>query len=384
MWQQEFLWFFTIFHQEFRKNNGVAFETLMVLAIAHLCGFYNPKQLADFLEVPHQQFYTVLKDWSVYQVKKMLLCFMVKQAAEKLKPVMSKSAATRSRAGTTLSIDNSVIDRFGNLLRCTWSWYSGRYHKVIRGQDLLGIVFTIEHIALPLHVLFCPKQGRYHTTKADLLIFMLIQLKTVFLREGIDITQLPLTMDSAYASQALRKRLHQRGFIDIIIAGKGNYVFTIDGQKWDASTWKKVLMLEEPTWGIDVPSCRIRGSSPTFGSLILFFFRKSTTRSYYVMNFSQRSLRGAEIWHIWKQHHVIECFWKTMKSIVQIRLMHLQGDGLYTALLIKVFAYLLALRLQAQRIFSKLTITEIMRNLRREEDLRDFLMTHFHAPFSIG
>ena len=171
MWQQEFLWFFTIFHQEFRKNNGVAFETLMVLAVAHLFGFYNPKQLADFLEVPHQQFYTVLKDWSVYQVKKMLLCFMVKQAAEKLKPVMSKSAATRSRAGTTLSIDNSVIDRFGNLLRCTWSWYSGRYHKVIRGQDLLGIVFTIGHIALPLHLLFCPKQGRYHTTKADSLNF---------------------------------------------------------------------------------------------------------------------------------------------------------------------------------------------------------------------
>ena len=384
MWQQEFLWFFTIFHQEFRKNNGVAFETLMVLAVAHLFGFYNPKQLADFLEVPHQQFYTVLKEWSVYQVKKMLLCFMVKQAAEKLKPVMRKSAATRSRAGTTLSIDNSVIDRFGNLLRCTWSWYSGRYHKVIRGQDLLGIVFTIEHIALPLHVLFCSKQGRYHTTKADLLIFMLIQLKTAFLREGIDITQLPLTMDSAYVSQALRERLHQLGFLDIIIAGKGNYVFTIDGQKWDASTWKKVLMLEEPKWGIDVPSCRIRGYSPTFGSLILFFFRKSTTRSYYVMNFSQRSLRGAEIWHIWKQHHVIECFWKIMKSIFQIRFMHLQGNGLYTALLIKVFAYLLALRLQAQRVFSKLTITEIMRKLRREEDLRDFLMTHFHAPFSIG
>ena len=383
MWQQEFLWFFTIFHQEFRKNNGVAFETLMVLAVAHLFGFYNPKQLADFLEVPHQQFYTVLKDWSVYQVKKMLLRFMVKQAAEKLKPVMSKSAATRSRAGTTLSIDNSVMDRFGNLLRCTWNWYSGRYHKVIRGQDLLGIVFTIEHIALPLHLLFCPKQGRYHTTKADLLIFMLIQLKTAFLREGIDITQFPLTMDSASVSQELREKLHQLGFSDIIIAGKGNYVFTIDAQKWDASTWKKVLMLEEPTWGIDVPSCRIWGYSPTFGSLILFFFRKSTTRSYYLMNFSQRSLRGAEIWHIWKQHHVIECFWKIMKSIFQLRSMHLQGDGLYTALLIKVFAYLLALRLQAKGVFSTLTLTEIMRKLRREADLRDFLVTHFHTTFSI-
>ena len=347
-------------------------------------GFYNPKQLADFLDVPHQQFSTELKDWRVYHVKKMLLRFMVKQAAEKRKPVMSKSAATRSRAGTTLSIDNSVMDRFGKLLRCTWSWYSGRYHKVIRGQDLLGIVFTIHNIALPLHLLFCSKQGRYHTTKADLLLCMLTQLKTAFLREGIDITQLPLTMDSAYVSQELRERLHQLGFIDIIIAGKGNYVFTIDGQKWDASTWKKVMMLEELKWGIDVPSCRIWGDSPTFGSLILFFFRKSTTRSYYLMNLSQRSLRGAEIWHIWKQHHVIECFWKIMKSIFQIRSMQLQGDGLYTALLIKVFAYLLALRLKAQGIFSKLTITEIMRKLRREEDLRDFLVTHFHAPFSIA
>jgi hypothetical protein len=101
------------------------------------------------------------------------------------------------------------------------------------------------------------------------------------------------------------------------------------------------------------------------------------------MNFSQGSLRGAEIWHIWKQHHVIECFWKIMKSIFQMRSMQLQGDGLYTALLIKVFAYLLALRLQAQGVFSKLTITQIMRTLRREEDLREFLATHFHDAFSI-
>jgi hypothetical protein len=101
MWQQELIWFFTLFHHEFRKNNPIAFEVLMVLAVAHVFGFYNPKQVADFLEVPHQRFYAELKDWSVYQVNKMLLRFMVKQAAEKLKPVMRQSAATRSRAGTT-------------------------------------------------------------------------------------------------------------------------------------------------------------------------------------------------------------------------------------------------------------------------------------------
>ena len=382
MWQQEFIWFFTIFHQELRKNNPIAFEVLIVLALANLFGFYNPKQLADFLDIPHQRFYTELKGWSLYHVKKMLRLFMIKQAAEKLNPVINKSGSTRSRAGVTLSIDNSVMDRFGKLLRCTYNWFSGRYHKVIRGQDLLGIVLTIHQIALPLHLLFCPKQGRYHTKKADLLISMFSQLKEDFNREGIDITQFPLTLDSGFVSEELKQRLHQLGFTQIIIAGKGNYIFTIDNQKQPASTWKKDLTLQEPKWGIDVPSCRILAHSPTFGSLILFFFQKSTTRSYYLMNFSQVSLRGAEIWHIWKQHHVIECFWKIMKSIFHIRSMQLQGNGLYTALLIKVLAYLLALRLQASGVFSKLTITEIMRKLRREADLREFLATHFHDPVS--
>jgi hypothetical protein len=51
--------------------------------------------LADFLEGPHQQFYAELKEWSVYHVKKMLLRFMVKQVAEKLKPRASKSVFRR-------------------------------------------------------------------------------------------------------------------------------------------------------------------------------------------------------------------------------------------------------------------------------------------------
>jgi hypothetical protein len=321
MWQQEFTWFFACFHHEFRQGNLIAFEGLMGLALAHFFGLYNPKQLADFLGIPHQKLYAQLKDWSVYYLKEMLIRFMVKQAVEHLKPVFGQSAATQSRAGMTLSIDNSVMDRFGKLLRCTWNWFSGRYHKVIRGQDLLGIVLTINHIALPLHLLFCPKQGRYNTNKADVLIFMLSRLKVAFHREGIDLTKIPLTMDSWFVSQPLRERLHRLGFTKIIIAGKSNYTFTIDGKKQDASTWKKELVLYDDKWGIDVPSCRVQGHSPTFGSITLFFFQKSTTRSFYLMNFSKISMRGAEIWHIWKQHSLIECFWKILKSIFHIRAM---------------------------------------------------------------
>ena len=140
MWQQEFTWFFALFHHEFRQGNLIAFEVLMALACAHFFGLFNPKQFADFLGVPHQQLYAHLKDWSLYYLKAILMRFMVKQAVEHLKPVLHKSSATQSRAGMTLSIDNSVMDRCGTLLRCTWNWYSGRYHKVIRGQDLLGVV----------------------------------------------------------------------------------------------------------------------------------------------------------------------------------------------------------------------------------------------------
>jgi Transposase DDE domain len=381
VWQQEFTWFFALFHHEFRKGNLIAFEVLMALALAHLFGFYNPKHFADFLGVPHQKLYAQLKAWSVYYLKEMLLRFMVQQAVEHLQPVLQKSAATQSRAGLTLSIDNSVIDRLGKFLRCTWSWYSGRCHEVVRGQDLLGIVLTINQIALPLHLLFCAKQGRYNTNKADLLIYMLVRLKAEFHREGIDLTTIPLTMDSWFVSQPLRQRLHGLGFTKIIIAGKSNYTFTIDGKTQKTSQWKKELVLHEPAWGINVPSCRVRAHSPTFGSIILFFFQKSTTRSYYLMSFSQVCMRGAEIWHIWQQHHLIECFWKLLKSVFHIRSMQLQGNGLYTALLIKICAYLLVLRLQAHRPFSKLSMTQIMRKLSREHALKDLLTTHFHAAF---
>lgn len=246
------------------------------------------------------------------------------------------------------------------------------------------MVCTSEHMALPLPVLCCPTQGRSQTTQADGLICMLIQLKMAVLRAGLAITQLPWTMDSAYGSQARRARRHPLGCIDIMMAGKGHSVLTIDGQQGEASTGKTGLMLAEPTWGLAVPACRMRGSRPPCGSLLLGWCRTRTPRSSEVMHVSQRSLRGAAIGHRWTQPHVMACCWKSRQAMFQSRFMHLQGDGLYTAWLIKVCASLLALRVQAQRVFSTLTITEIMRTLRREEDVRDCRMTHCHAPWSIG
>jgi len=150
---------------------------------------------------------------------------------------------------------------------------------------------------------------------------MLSRLKAAFDREGIDRTKIPLTMDSWFVSQPLRERRLHGGFTKMIMAGKSNDPFTIDGKKQDASPWKTDLLLHDPTWGIDGPSWRVQGHSPTFGSILRFFFQKSTTRSSSLMHFRRVSMRGAEIWPIWKQQHRIACFWKILQSLFPIRAM---------------------------------------------------------------
>ena len=83
-----------------------------------------------------QQSHAELKDWSVYHVKKMLLRFMVKQAAEKLKPVMTKSGPTQSRAGMSLSIDNRLSRRKDEI------FYGGTPQALSRAK---GFSFTNAH-----------------------------------------------------------------------------------------------------------------------------------------------------------------------------------------------------------------------------------------------
>ena len=122
-------------------------------------------------------------------------------------------------------------------------------------------------------------------------------------------------------------------------------------------------------------------TNPTFGGVNLLFFRKSTTRAFYLMDFSSNSLRSVQMWRIWLAHNLIEQFWKILKSLLAIGLMRLRGDGLYTGLLIKIMAYLFVTSVQNQPGFRHLSVTQIMRQLRRESNLLPLLSEHFHLEF---
>ncbi len=73
----ELRWFFIIFGESFRQGKQIAFETLMLPATAHFFKCYNPKELADFIGIAHQQLYVELRGWSIYYVREILIRFLV-------------------------------------------------------------------------------------------------------------------------------------------------------------------------------------------------------------------------------------------------------------------------------------------------------------------
>lgn len=383
MLEQAFSWFLTTHSQILRKGKKQGFETLMLMSVAHLFGIYTPKELADYLDIGFQSLYGRLKSLSLYSLQKLMLGFMVKQAAQELKEVLHKSASTQSRARISIHGDDSVIERVGKQIRCTYSWYSGRFKQVMNGNDLLGLVLTVNGKILPLHLMFVSKQGRANTSKPKLLLKMLTELKELFAQEGIDITAFPLTLDSWFASQDLREKLWSLGFKNLVVGGKSAYVFKIQGQKKSAQDWKAQLELQEAQWGVDVPHFRTKAESPTFSKLVLFFFRKSRTSVFYLMDLSCQPARSAEIWNIWQEHHRIEQFWRLLKSVFRLKTIQLRDDGLYAGLLIKVMAYLMVGRLLGRKAFQNLSVVQLLRKIRREYNLNDLINQHFHR-FSGG
>ena len=142
---KELQWFYDIFGTALRSGDKQTHETLMALSVAHVFSAYTAKEFAEQLGISAQPFYKRQSEFSLYKARKLALHMMVKQAVESLKPVLDKSPATISRARISISGDDSVIQRVGNMIRSTYRWYSGRAKEVVNGNDLLGLVLTAVH-----------------------------------------------------------------------------------------------------------------------------------------------------------------------------------------------------------------------------------------------
>jgi prepilin-type processing-associated H-X9-DG protein len=68
---------------------------------------------------------------------------------------------------------------------------------------------------------------------------MLTRLKEEFGKHDVDITTIPITLDSWYVSEPLKQKLYGLGFTKIVVVGKSNYVFNDGSVKKTASMMEK-------------------------------------------------------------------------------------------------------------------------------------------------
>jgi hypothetical protein len=369
--------FQVLFYRKFRQNDQEGVEILLMLACGHIFEIFTPNQLADTLNIDKNKVYGAIYSWSVFQFRRMFLLMGCHEAVELIREVVCKSPSTLSRKRITICVDDTVIDRLGKVISLTYSWYSGRHKKVIKGQNIIAITIKIGDRIIPLSIRPVGKQGRSNTSKPQIFRDMIEGVIEFFKNEEIDITQFPITFDSWYGSKDLAEMLEEQGFDQILVHAKSNYVFTIDGKKEKLSSHNQNIQLQDNLWGCKgIGITRKAAESPTFGKVILLFFR-DLTRSKCIISLG-RKLRGCEILSIWKQHHSIEQFWRSLKNDLQIHRIRLRArNGVYGMIAIKLLAYLLMERLSA---LTNLTFHQIKLYAKREINLWSFFCEHFHLP----
>lgn len=362
-------------YSRFRHSKHEAIEILLMLAVGHIFQIFTPNQMAEILGIDKNKVYGAIKSWSVYLLRRMFLIAGCQEAVRLIRERLSMSPATLSRARITISVDDTVIDRLGRIIRLTYSWFSGKHKKVVRGQNIIAITVKVDDRIIPLCIRPVGKQGRANTTKPEIFREMLHQVLDFFRHEGMDLTQFPITFDSSYGSKDLVEMLKEAGFDQILVHSRGNYVFTIDGESKKLRLHKKEIQLEDHIWGCkDIPVARRAAESPTFGKVILLLFEYCSVVKC-VMAFG-RKLRACEITSIWKQHHSIEQFWRRLKNDLQIHRMRLRSrEGVNAMVAIKLLAYLVMEKLSA---LTGLTFHQLTNYARREIDLCSFFTEHFH------
>ena len=253
--------------QSFAQNPRTT-EFLLLLGAGVMLGAYSVKEVCDRLGlVPHQA-YAALRFQSVYRWRKVLGELGYEMALPLLQDLQAKSAATQSRACGVLAVDDSVLERLSREMGLVWAWYSGRRKRVVRGQDLVGLVLVIGEVVIPLDVRIVSKQGRGTPTKPEIYAQMLAHAQARFQQAGIDLQKLATSGDSAFLSELVQAKCQELKVAGVF-GGKDNYVFTIDGETHKAPHWRTRFSerLETDRWGCEVPVYRTTAVSPTFGQI---------------------------------------------------------------------------------------------------------------------
>ena len=169
-----------LLYSNFRKMTSQLQETLLLLSTGHLFGLSNPNQVADALSIPKAGLYRHLKDFSLYQWKRLLVRIGCTIALAEIRDTESKSASTQSRRCPTISVDDTNDPHHGKLLSLCYNWWSKVRNTSIKCRNVLGITIKIGDMIIPLNIRIVSKQGRGNTDKPSLFVSMLKEVLDFF------------------------------------------------------------------------------------------------------------------------------------------------------------------------------------------------------------
>jgi len=322
-------------------------DTLLILVLSLHLGWDTVSEVATRLSVPKDQLYGALKELGVNEWLRLFDAAFAELAIQALTRVQSQSDATWSRAGVVLAIDDSVVRRWGKLLSYLGLWWSGQFHHVLRGQDIVMAVLRVGDNVIPVHFKLMSTKGKMNN-RHKRVARMVEQLAAKWKSAGIDIGRIPVSMDAGYADSDLIKAIRGAGFDRVVTGAKASYIIYPGRAKRHKDRLDKLLNKDqinnEKQWGIEEPVGFLKGVSPTFGDVkVCARFVLGKVRRVFAFGIH----RVAEIVHVWKSHHWVEEFFKRMKHLLSWGSYRLRDmSGAHASIVIPFLSYYLVLRLQ--------------------------------------
>jgi hypothetical protein len=335
------------FSKELYRRDPVVVEVLVMLVLSLLLGRDTIHEVAERLGIPRNQLYGALKKLSPQDWHKLFAAAFDGCAMRALLEAQSKSDATWSRLEIVLALDDSVIRRWGRVLSYLGKWWSGQFHRVVPGHDVVMAVLKVGDLVIPVGFWLMSLKGRLNN-RHERARCLLEQLGERWKRAGIQIRRIPVSMDAGYADSALIEAIRKAGFGKVITGAKGDYRLYPGRSKKHSYLLRELLkksdIEQDPGWGCCEPVGFLKGTSPTFGKVrVCARFILGKVRRVFAFGV----YRACEIVHIWKSHHSIEECFKRLKHLLSWGSYCLRGkSGAHAAIVIPFLVYFILLELQ--------------------------------------
>ena len=241
----------------------------------------------------------------------------------------------------------------------------------------MGIVWRIGGKTLPLRLVWVSQPGRGSTSKPAVVLKAMAEVKEWFAQQGVDLTALGVSFDSWWVNEGFSRALQDLGFNNPVICGKGHLVLETEPERRSLRAHRAQVELTVG-WRHQTPAHRLRGRSPTFGSVVVVLFHNPRSKTFGLLC-PARALRTCEALRRWANHHAGETFWKRLNRWLGLGQRQLRGrDGAWAERAVRALAYLLALPLLGSYAP---TLAQLTHWLRRQGTNARLINEHFHIDF---